>query len=335
MDNIAYLMHGFRVALTAYHLALMVAGVLFGILVGVLPGLGAPNGVTLLMPLTFSMEPVSAIILLASMYWGALFGGSTTSILFNIPGEPSSVATTFDGYPHGQEAAAPREALTLPSCRPVRRADRRDPHHVPVDLGRRSSRCKFSSPEYFAVYFLAFASFVGLGGASPLKTVVSMMARFRVRRRRHGYDLRQPAADLRIQRAARRHQFSGRGDRAVRHRRADRSPWRRGSRFDGVQGARQTARVFSDDRRDAALLGRADPAQRRGRMLDGNNAGRADRRVVHELWPRQALLEAPAEFRQGRAGRHRRARKPPITPPGQARCCRCWRWAFPARRPRP
>ena len=81
----------------------MVIGVLLGILVGVLPGLGAPNGVSLLLPLTFGMQPVSAIILLSSMYWGALFGGSVTSILFNIPGEPSSVATTFDGYPMARD----------------------------------------------------------------------------------------------------------------------------------------------------------------------------------------------------------------------------------------
>ena len=99
MDNFANLMHGFEIAFSAYHILLMAAGVLLGILVGVLPGLGAPNGVSLLLPLTFTMDPVSAIILLTSMYWGALFGGSTTSILFNIPGEPSSVATTFDGYP--------------------------------------------------------------------------------------------------------------------------------------------------------------------------------------------------------------------------------------------
>src|SRR5947209_2059793 len=81
----------------------MLIGVLLGILVGVLPGLGAPNGVSLLLPLTFGMQPVSAIILLSSMYWGALFGGSVTSILFNIPGEPSSVATTFDGYPMARD----------------------------------------------------------------------------------------------------------------------------------------------------------------------------------------------------------------------------------------
>src|SRR5205814_1879088 len=58
---------------------------------------------SLLIPLTFGMQPVSAIILLSSMYWGALFGGSVTSILFNIPGEPSSVATTFDGYPMARD----------------------------------------------------------------------------------------------------------------------------------------------------------------------------------------------------------------------------------------
>src|SRR5687767_15851234 len=90
MVDLTPLLDGFAVAVTPYHLALMVGGVLLGILVGVLPGLGAPNGVTLLMPLTFSMEPISGIIVLSSMYWGALFGGSTTSILFNIPGEPSS-----------------------------------------------------------------------------------------------------------------------------------------------------------------------------------------------------------------------------------------------------
>jgi TctA family transporter len=103
MSALTQLAAGFETAVTVYHIVLIVAGVLLGILVGVLPGLGAPNGVTLLMPLTFAMEPVSAIILLSSMYWGALFGGSTTSILFNIPGEPSSVATTFDGYPMRSE----------------------------------------------------------------------------------------------------------------------------------------------------------------------------------------------------------------------------------------
>src|SRR6201991_3472917 len=105
-------MHGFGIALSGNHIFLMLIGVLLSILVGVLPGLGAPNGVALLLPLTFGMDPVSAIILLTSTYWGALFGGSTPSILFNIPGEPSSVATTFDGHPMARQGRA-TEALTL------------------------------------------------------------------------------------------------------------------------------------------------------------------------------------------------------------------------------
>jgi len=173
MEGFAALLHGFGVALTGYHLALMVVGVLLGILVGVLPGLGAPNGVSLLLPLTFTMDPVAAIILLTSIYWGALFGGSTTSILFNIPGEPSSVATTFDGYPLAKQGQA-TQALSFAFLSAGFGA------LVGVVLITALSgwvarfALKFSSPEYFAVYFLAFASFVGLGGASPFKTVTSI-----------------------------------------------------------------------------------------------------------------------------------------------------------------
>src|SRR5918992_205157 len=82
-----------------------------GVLIGVLPGLGGANGVAILLPLTFGMAQTpggatSAIILLSCIYWGALFGGAITSILFNIPGEPWSVATTFDGYPLAQQGRA-------------------------------------------------------------------------------------------------------------------------------------------------------------------------------------------------------------------------------------
>jgi putative tricarboxylic transport membrane protein len=173
MENIASLIYGFGVAITPYHLGLMVVGVLLGILVGVLPGLGAPNGVSLLLPLTFSMNPVSAIILLTSIYWGALFGGSTTSILFNIPGEPSSVATTFDGYPLAHKGQ-PTQALSFAFLSAGFGA------LVGVIVITLLSgwvakfAMQFSSPEYFAVYLLAFCSFVGLGGASPFKTMVSI-----------------------------------------------------------------------------------------------------------------------------------------------------------------
>ena len=102
---------GFAVALTPFNLLLMIIGILLGVIIGVLPGLGGANGVAILLPLTFTMPPTSAIIMLSCIYWGALFGGAITSILFNIPGEPWSVATTFDGYPMAQQGSAD-EALT-------------------------------------------------------------------------------------------------------------------------------------------------------------------------------------------------------------------------------
>jgi len=111
VEDLGNLMQGFAVALSWHNLLFMLVGILLGVLIGVLPGLGGANGVAILLPLTFSMSPTSAIIMLSCIYWGALFGGAITSILFNIPGEPWSVATTFDGYPMAQQGRA-AEAMT-------------------------------------------------------------------------------------------------------------------------------------------------------------------------------------------------------------------------------
>ena len=111
MEELTNLFHGFAVTLQPFNIMVMVIGIVLGILIGVLPGLGGANGVAILLPLTFSMSPTSAIIMLTCIYWGALFGGAITSILFNIPGEPWSVATTFDGHPMAQQGKA-GEALT-------------------------------------------------------------------------------------------------------------------------------------------------------------------------------------------------------------------------------
>src|ERR1041384_3235241 len=111
MEELANLFHGFAVVLQPYNIMLMFIGILLGVIIGVLPGLGGANGVAILLPLTVSMSPTSAIIMLSCIYWGALFGGAITSVLFNIPGEPWSVATTFDGHPMAQKGQA-GEALT-------------------------------------------------------------------------------------------------------------------------------------------------------------------------------------------------------------------------------
>src|SRR6476646_2319122 len=109
--GIENLLLGFHIAITPFNLWMAVVGILLGTIIGVLPGLGGANGVAILLPVTFTMPPTSAIILLSCIYWGALFGGAITSILFNIPGEPWSVATPFDGYPMAQQGRA-AQALT-------------------------------------------------------------------------------------------------------------------------------------------------------------------------------------------------------------------------------
>ena len=85
MEELVNLFHGFAVALQPFNIMVMVVGIVLGVVIGVLPGLGGANGVAILLPLTFSMPPTSAIIMLSCIYWGALFGGAITSILFNIP----------------------------------------------------------------------------------------------------------------------------------------------------------------------------------------------------------------------------------------------------------
>jgi putative tricarboxylic transport membrane protein len=177
VTEIASLLHGFAVVLTPYNMVLMLVGIVLGVVIGVLPGLGGANGVAILLPLTFSMPPTSAIILLSCIYWGALFGGAITSVLFNIPGEPWSVATTFDGYPMAQQGRA-GEALTaaftssfIGALFAVLMITFLAPLVARFAL-------QFGPPEFFSVYLLTFCSFVGMGKGSPMKILASMMLGF-------------------------------------------------------------------------------------------------------------------------------------------------------------
>ncbi len=182
LSDIQSLFHGFAVAFSLTNLALMMVGILLGVIIGVLPGLGGANGVAILLPLTFSMAQTpggqtSAIILLSCIYWGALFGGAITSILFNIPGEPWSVATTFDGYPLAQKGRAGNAltasftssfvgafiaVLVITFLAPI-----------VADFA-----LEFGAPEFFAVYLLTFCAFVGMSKEPPFKTIAAMMLGF-------------------------------------------------------------------------------------------------------------------------------------------------------------
>jgi putative tricarboxylic transport membrane protein len=171
------LLLGFQVALQPYNLYIAVVGITLGTVIGVLPGLGGANGVAILLPLTFTMPPTSAIILLTSIYWGALFGGAITSVLFNIPGEPWSVATTFDGFPMAQRGEG-GQALTaaftssfVGALFAVVLITLFAPLLAEVAL-------RFGPPEFFAIQLLTFSSFIGLGGGSPLKSLVSILLGF-------------------------------------------------------------------------------------------------------------------------------------------------------------
>src|SRR5512137_2837287 len=106
MDFLNSALLGFQVAFQPINLFFCFMGVLTGTLVGVLPGLGPVAAMSLLLPTTFHVSPVSAIIMLAGIYYGAMYGGSTTSILVNIPGEAASVVTCLDGYKMARQGRA-------------------------------------------------------------------------------------------------------------------------------------------------------------------------------------------------------------------------------------
>src|SRR5258706_15858403 len=119
MDIASGLLQGFALALEPANLLWCFVGVLLGTIVGIMPGLGPPATIAMLLPLTFNMNPAGAIIMLAGIYYGAKYGGSTTPILINVPREAASVGTRIDGYQmakKGRAGAALGLAATPPFC---------------------------------------------------------------------------------------------------------------------------------------------------------------------------------------------------------------------------
>lgn len=106
MDLIANLSLGLSTAITPDNLLYCLIGVFLGTAIGVLPGLGPTATIAMLLPITFALQPISALIMLAGIYYGSQYGGSTTSILVNLPGEAASVVTTLDGYQMAKQGRA-------------------------------------------------------------------------------------------------------------------------------------------------------------------------------------------------------------------------------------
>lgn len=171
MDALANLALGFSVALEPANLLFCFLGVLVGTLVGVLPGFGPIAAIALLLPLTFKMAPATAIIMLAGIYYGAMYGGSTTSILVNIPGEAASVVTCLDGYQMARQGrAGPALGISAFGSFIAGTFGVIGLMFFAPILG--AAALRFGPPEYFALTFLGLTLVAYLSRGSVLKGLV-------------------------------------------------------------------------------------------------------------------------------------------------------------------
>src|ERR671931_1631767 len=174
MEILSGLAHGFAVALAPMNLFWCFVGVLLGTVVGIMPGLGPPATIAMLLPLTALMNPAGAIIMLAGIYYGAKYGGSTTSILLNVPGESASVVTCIDGYQMARKGrAGPALGIAAIASFIAGTFGVLALMLVAPPLARLA--LAFSSPEYFALMALGLAMVVFLAGESMVKALLAML----------------------------------------------------------------------------------------------------------------------------------------------------------------
>lgn len=169
MDTIQFLMDGFASALTLENLLMAAIGALIGTFVGVLPGLGPTSAIAILLPMTTVLEPTQGIIMLAGIYYGAMYGGSTTAILLNIPGELSSVPTCLDGYPLAKQGKG-GPALGISAIASFTAGLMGVVGLVFFAPILADQALKFGPPEYFALMILALTLMVSLSGGSLIKS---------------------------------------------------------------------------------------------------------------------------------------------------------------------
>jgi putative tricarboxylic transport membrane protein len=172
MDLAGHIVQGFAAALSPENLFYCFLGVLVGTLVGVLPGVGPIAGMSLLIPATFGMNPTTAMIMLAGIYYGAMYGGSTTSILINVPGEAASVVTALDGY---QMARAGRAgpALTIAAVGSFVAGTFSIVMLMVLAPLLAQWALRVGPPEYFALMILGFVLLAYLSHGSMVKALVA------------------------------------------------------------------------------------------------------------------------------------------------------------------
>ncbi len=167
-------MDGFAVAFEPLNLAMMMLGCLMGLFIGAIPGLGSVNGVAILLPITFFVPPTSAVIFLAAIYYGAMYGGAISSIMLGIPGASTAVATTFDGRPMAIKGLADR-ALIAAAIASFVGGTISVIYFTLFAPPLANFALRFGSTEEFALMVLAFATFIGLGGDDIPKTIFMIL----------------------------------------------------------------------------------------------------------------------------------------------------------------
>lgn len=173
MEILGLLSDGIMTSLMPINLMLMLLGVTLGLFIGAMPGLGSVNGVAILLPITFLVPPDSAIIFLAAIYYGAMYGGAISSITLGIPGASTAVATTFDGRPLALQGRASLALVTAAVASFIGGTVSNILFTVFAPLLAKVALA-FGPPEIFALMLLAFATFVGLGGDDIPKTILSI-----------------------------------------------------------------------------------------------------------------------------------------------------------------
>jgi putative tricarboxylic transport membrane protein len=174
MDAINNMILGFQTALSLTNIYLCFMGCLWGTLVGVLPGIGPLAGIAILIPVTYGLEPTGAIIMLAGIYYGAMYGGSTTSILMNIPGESASVITCLDGYKMAQKGRA-GAALFIAAFGSWVGGTLSIVGLMLMAPALANFAMKFGPPEMFTLLLMAFLLLGVLGTGSFIKTMAMLL----------------------------------------------------------------------------------------------------------------------------------------------------------------
>lgn len=174
MDILSNLALGFSVALSPFTLMLAVVGCFLGTIIGALPGLGPSNGVAILIPLAFTMglDATAALVLMTSVYYGAMYGGRISSILLNIPGDEPALMTTLDGYPMARQGRA-GDALVLSGVASFIGALLATVGLMLLAPLLAEVAFLFGPPEYFALYALAFATLGGLASRNQAKAALA------------------------------------------------------------------------------------------------------------------------------------------------------------------